>query len=154
MCRMSWNLGASTCWKPQGLSRPVMGLLYLYSVIHRNIRITSKRGMKTYISQPLKCNYFMYKLVTFTFDLNIFRTDVQQQVGYFWYRCLFAFERQSKRITLHKNTCNMFQVVNISSRNLYNTYILISHLRICNTVSHLLSFVNHVPEVGHVGQNI
>jgi hypothetical protein len=24
------NLGASTFWNPQGLSRPVMGLLYLY----------------------------------------------------------------------------------------------------------------------------
>jgi hypothetical protein len=30
MCRPSWNLGASTSWNPQGLSRPVMGLLYLY----------------------------------------------------------------------------------------------------------------------------
>ena len=28
MCRVSWNLGASTSWNPQGLSRPVMGLLY------------------------------------------------------------------------------------------------------------------------------
>jgi hypothetical protein len=30
MCRLSRNLGASTSWKPVGLSRPVMGLLYLY----------------------------------------------------------------------------------------------------------------------------
>jgi len=29
MCRLSWNLGASTSWNPQGLSRSVMGLLYL-----------------------------------------------------------------------------------------------------------------------------
>ena len=29
MCRLSWNLGASTSWNPQGLSRPVMGLRYL-----------------------------------------------------------------------------------------------------------------------------
>jgi len=28
MCRLSWNRGASTSWSPQGLSRPVMGLLY------------------------------------------------------------------------------------------------------------------------------
>jgi hypothetical protein len=28
MCWLSWNLGASTSWNPQGLSRPVMGLLY------------------------------------------------------------------------------------------------------------------------------
>ena len=30
ICRLSWNLGASTSWNPQGLSRPLMGLLYLY----------------------------------------------------------------------------------------------------------------------------
>jgi len=29
MCRLSWNLGASTSWKPQGLSTPVIGLLLL-----------------------------------------------------------------------------------------------------------------------------
>ena len=30
MCRLSWNLGASTSWNPLGLSRTVMGLLYLF----------------------------------------------------------------------------------------------------------------------------
>ena len=29
MCRFSWNLGASTSWEPQDLSRLVMGLFYL-----------------------------------------------------------------------------------------------------------------------------
>ena len=29
MCRLSWNLGASTSWNPLGLFTPVMGLLYL-----------------------------------------------------------------------------------------------------------------------------
>jgi hypothetical protein len=29
---LSINLGASTSWNPVGLSRPVMGLLYLYCV--------------------------------------------------------------------------------------------------------------------------
>jgi hypothetical protein len=28
MCRLSWNLGASTSWNPQGLTRPIMGLLF------------------------------------------------------------------------------------------------------------------------------
>ena len=32
MCRLSWNLGASNFWNPQGMSRPVMGLLYLLTV--------------------------------------------------------------------------------------------------------------------------
>jgi len=26
MCRLSWNLGPSTCWKPPNLFRPVQGL--------------------------------------------------------------------------------------------------------------------------------
>jgi len=30
ICRLSYNLGGSTSWNPQGLSRPVMGLIYLY----------------------------------------------------------------------------------------------------------------------------
>jgi len=34
MCRLSWNLGAPTSWNPQGLSRPVMGLLYLYLYLY------------------------------------------------------------------------------------------------------------------------
>jgi hypothetical protein len=34
MCRLSWNLGVSTSWNPMGLSRPVMGLLYLYLYLY------------------------------------------------------------------------------------------------------------------------
>jgi hypothetical protein len=34
MCRLSYNLGASTSWNPQGLYRPVMGLLHLYLTAH------------------------------------------------------------------------------------------------------------------------
>jgi len=32
MCRLSWNLRASPSWIPQGLSRTVLGLLYLWSI--------------------------------------------------------------------------------------------------------------------------
>jgi hypothetical protein len=34
MCQLSWNLGASTSWKAQGLFRPVKGLLYLYHQLY------------------------------------------------------------------------------------------------------------------------
>jgi branched-subunit amino acid transport protein AzlD len=39
ICRLSWNLGALTSWNPQGLSRPVMRLLYLFipNGVFRNI---------------------------------------------------------------------------------------------------------------------
>jgi hypothetical protein len=36
MCRLSRNLAASTSWNPKGLSRPVMGLLYLNGAIMWN----------------------------------------------------------------------------------------------------------------------
>jgi hypothetical protein len=32
MYLLSWNLGGSTSWNPLGLSRTVMGLLYLFTV--------------------------------------------------------------------------------------------------------------------------
>jgi hypothetical protein len=50
MCRLSWNLGVSTTWNPQGLSRPVMGLLMLRLRICcavlslPNIRLWRKKG--------------------------------------------------------------------------------------------------------------
>ena len=34
MCRLSWHLGASISWKPQGLFGPVMGLLYFTYIHH------------------------------------------------------------------------------------------------------------------------
>ena len=39
MCRLSWNLGASTSWNPLGLSRPLMGLLYLLPGLRRPGRL-------------------------------------------------------------------------------------------------------------------
>jgi hypothetical protein len=37
MCRLSRNLGASTSWNPAGLSRLVMGLLYLFTYVYRGV---------------------------------------------------------------------------------------------------------------------
>jgi hypothetical protein len=41
MCRLSWTLGASNSWNPQGLSRPVMRLLYLYHGVYQLVRCES-----------------------------------------------------------------------------------------------------------------
>ena len=38
VCRLSWNVGASNSRNPHGLSRPVMGLLYLYLLSSFDIR--------------------------------------------------------------------------------------------------------------------
>ena len=42
MCRLSWNLGVSTSWNSQGLSRPIMGLLYLLTDEIHNTAFTLK----------------------------------------------------------------------------------------------------------------
>jgi hypothetical protein len=42
VCRLSWNQGASTSWNPQSLSRPVMGLLYIFIFLEQNLQRTLK----------------------------------------------------------------------------------------------------------------
>jgi hypothetical protein len=46
MCRLSTNLGASASWNPKGLSRPIMGLLYLlpYKLDGRTLKIPRLPG--------------------------------------------------------------------------------------------------------------
>jgi hypothetical protein len=45
MCRLSRNLGASTSWNPVGLSRPVMGLLYLF-FLYEYVMYVIERDLK------------------------------------------------------------------------------------------------------------
>jgi len=61
MYRMSGNLGALASWKPHGLSRPVMGLLYFYLYLY----------MKT--SQHL-----LSYLVQFLLEQEMFQTNALQ----------------------------------------------------------------------------
>jgi hypothetical protein len=42
MCRLSLNLGVSTSWNPQDLSKPVQGLLYIYCYIIIETTVTPK----------------------------------------------------------------------------------------------------------------
>jgi len=46
-CRLSWNVGTSNSWNPQGLSRPVIGLLYLYLYLTRCEWTVSRSSMLT-----------------------------------------------------------------------------------------------------------
>ena len=43
ICRLSSNLGASNFWKPTGLSKPVMGLIYFHILKFMKIRPMSDR---------------------------------------------------------------------------------------------------------------
>ena len=51
MCRLSWNPGASVSWNPQGLSRPVMGLLYLFTLFLRpSLHFTTLHSTSLHLS--------------------------------------------------------------------------------------------------------
>ena len=65
MCWLSWNLGASTSWNPRGLSRPVMGLLYLYILGTRQ-------------SRPLKVGDNMVESVRVTYYCGAFAWPLLQ----------------------------------------------------------------------------
>ena len=62
MCRMSWNLGASTSWNPQGLSRPVMGLLYLF---YHCLYIIVLIALKTVTRVAETCRRLLCNKITF-----------------------------------------------------------------------------------------
>jgi len=50
VCRLSWNLGSSASWNSQGLSRPVMGLLYRFAFHNRISFIYHRRYVSLAIS--------------------------------------------------------------------------------------------------------
>jgi len=97
MCQMSWNLGASTSWNPQGLSRCVMGLLYLFTFLSRSCQDKRIymwcefdraslliRGNK----MPTRCNRLVFYCRTYCL-LNMFRAPLCQSSGALeLYRCL------------------------------------------------------------------
>ena len=59
LCRLSWNLGASTSWNPQGLSKPVMWLLQLFINFYAQSGIEFWRTFAQSLSLP-KCQLCYY----------------------------------------------------------------------------------------------
>jgi len=71
MWRLSWNQGVSTSWNPQGLSRSVMGLLYLYLYI-----FTTKSCLA-----ESRIGHFGLTTVSDTHFVSIFRVLTSQSPG-------------------------------------------------------------------------
>jgi len=73
MCQKSWNLVASASWKPQGLSRPVMGLLYIvyFYIIFRILLIQHSACINT---GSLLLSYILYSWQC-TKTLNLQRSN-------------------------------------------------------------------------------
>ena len=90
ICQLSWNLGASTSWNPQCLSRSVQGFLYLYllpaatNVISLNFTYSTISLYSLLISSILCCSVLIsfsltslllsslnFKRITLSSDYNI-----------------------------------------------------------------------------------
>jgi hypothetical protein len=70
MCRLSRNLGVLPSWNPQDLSRPLMGLLYLFTVMYQDITLkiagllTETCGWRYYSeSRPIKLQPLCWSLM-------------------------------------------------------------------------------------------
>ena len=71
MCRLSWNLTASTSWNPQGLSGPVMGLHYLYLWVF-NPMMWSPTGLRALYLHLLSTLLLCSNLFCYSMHLNSF----------------------------------------------------------------------------------
>jgi hypothetical protein len=81
MCRLSRNLGASSSWNPQGLSRPVMGML-CFTV--QCFSVTAIGWLVIFVLQYLSINiykvlllYYILSLLLFYFILFIYCAHVR-----------------------------------------------------------------------------
>jgi len=75
MCRLSWNLGASTSWNPHGLSRPGMGLLHLYLIETVIVLRTGETRLNSW-------QIFLFTSML-THDLGIIQHPIKQVQGLF-----------------------------------------------------------------------
>jgi hypothetical protein len=65
MCRLPWNLGASTSWNPQGLSRPLIGLLYLLLILYRSFIKERRAFLEWGFHTPYQGQNFNFTRVNF-----------------------------------------------------------------------------------------
>jgi len=61
MSWLSWNLGASTSWNPQGLSRPVKGLLFCFALYtHTHTRTHARARTRTRTHARARARVYIY----------------------------------------------------------------------------------------------
>jgi len=72
MCRLSWTVRASTFWKPQGMSRPVIGIVWCV-ILHRTIQF--QPHSKHNVSPTRKINRLILCMEMAMFVANIFRNS-------------------------------------------------------------------------------
>ena len=111
MCRLSWNLGVSSSWNPQGLSRPVMGLLYLYPENLSPITTAPQNGSSSALNNMNALMYVVYWRYTIYYT-NIYtrfvwitarRTGISASVKFTETVCLIWFILHQNALVL--GTC-------------------------------------------------
>ena len=108
---MSWNLGASNSWNPQGLSRPVMGLLY---VLPFTTTTTTAADIQSLPSIPQQSNKWGPRVrsvqaisLRTVFSYSYFRRSVlhfRQLMLYVLARSVRLFEDAILFLCLHRRT--------------------------------------------------
>ena len=84
MCRLSRNSGASTSWITKGLSRPVVGKLYLFYSLSSNISSFWERTVKKYGSSVTTAIWVWRTPNCDSFTLRMGYSDYQWRHFYHW----------------------------------------------------------------------
>jgi len=82
MCRLSWNLGASTSWNPQGLTRPVMGLLYRLPTYGNDITFYTTVGNGSFTEVIFHCTMSIVCASVFRYSKSNRITDLDRPWGF------------------------------------------------------------------------
>jgi len=83
MCLLSWNLGASTSWNSQGLSRPVMGLLYPFYYVTNWCLEGSCLHLHSYVLK-MKIKYFSETSYKFAQNIRCYSAKVPLESQVQW----------------------------------------------------------------------
>jgi hypothetical protein len=96
LCRLSWNLGASTSWSPQGLCRRVMGLLYrLPFYLKFDIEVTFRCLRHTApVSTFLESEFQPHRILR---TLSFIWRLLSSVLRLYWSRCLCDISYSGKR---------------------------------------------------------
>jgi hypothetical protein len=124
MCRLSWNLGASAAWNLQGLSRPVMGFLYLY-IIHLsstlyNFNIWQRRWIKCLswlqVRRQFELDYFSPIKIEYLIPVSLYVIWIM----YTSYTVIYIFHIGAYLFCLHSLSQESVFKVGIFHRRVYS----------------------------------
>jgi len=134
MCRLSWILGASTSWNPQGLSRPVIGLLYQF-ITWFNVSFLYKK-LQVYNLSILYADWVVPASTTRNVSFWYKKLQVKKSVKIiFWWGCHWIDRSIQRLILVPKNSRTESVSTHIIFKWCHRTHHPIQRLTLVHRIS-------------------